>query len=253
VRRVVNLQPVDTVKLLRLLTELEREIGSFGEVPSSLSKSVSQSSEHALDAKALKSMLGNLARFIDAAQKSGELVNIWTVAGLGRDELRNVSVLSWLFDRNGSHGQGSIFLRAFLAVLKAQLPASFTVICDQDPYLVSVETHPLADKSTRVDIEIDACNFLIFIEAKIDAIEGIDQVPRLRNLVQQKAKSLRRTPIVIFLCVARNRPARAKKGLVIATWDHVAQSIETCLRQRAGGSSHLKQVFQQFGHHVRQF
>jgi hypothetical protein len=241
---------VDGPTLSKLLAQLSKAMRVSPASPFRLSEE-KPLPELSVETNALDTLLCNLNGHVDAARREGELLNVWTIAGIGRNEIRNVSVLAWLFNRNGSHGQGSAFLRAFLSTLKDQLPQSFQEISDQ--YSVSVETYPLANKETRVDIEIEAENFLIFVEAKIDALEGNFQVPRLKTLVEEKASALRRTPLVIFLCVAREGTASHSDKRVIATWDNVADSIETCLGQGMDCGVYLDRVFRQFAEHMRQF
>ena len=46
---------------------------------------------------------------IEPARSSGELLNVWSVARVRTDELRNAAILNWLLDINESHGRGARF------------------------------------------------------------------------------------------------------------------------------------------------
>lgn len=79
------------------------------------------------------------------------------VAGLGRKEVRNTAVLSWLLDPEGTHGFGRLPLQAFLRAIRHSrndIPEDYLHYCR-----VQVETNPTGENSNRVDIEIDADNF----------------------------------------------------------------------------------------------
>lgn len=54
---------------------------------------------------------------------------------------------------------------------------------------MQVETNPTGDCTNRVDIEIDADNFLLFIEVKIDANEQPEQIARYCKDAKQRSMS----------------------------------------------------------------
>ena len=110
----------------------------------------------------------------------------WEVAKLGRNEVRNSAVLAWLLDPHGNHGFGDLPLKALLSAVrecgKANFPQNVTRFCR-----VNVEKYPTGDATNRVDIEIDADNFFMLIEVKIDAYEQKDQILRYIGEAQKRA------------------------------------------------------------------
>jgi len=97
--------------------------------------------------------------------------NLLGVMGVIYDEVRHSGALAWLLDRDmrrfGTHAQGTLGFQLFLQELC--LPEEYA----QYPYWVGREVR--GDRS-RVDLEIGSRgHFLIHIENKILAEEGIDQ------------------------------------------------------------------------------
>lgn len=59
------------------------------------------------DCNLLANWLSSMRTPLDAVQASAWNFDPWEVAGLGRDEIRNTSVLAWLLNPKGSHGMGA--------------------------------------------------------------------------------------------------------------------------------------------------
>lgn len=143
--------------------------------------------------------------------KFGYGVNVWNVAGVKSDEVRNSSILSWLLDCNGSHGQGNVFLEGLLSWLadnknipqqaRENLPKPG---CTQGvQYWTRPESLPLGDKESRVDIEISG-PFVLIIEVKINATENGDQLKRYLDIAKKKA--INRKWGVLFLTRHGTKP-----------------------------------------------
>lgn len=120
---------------------------------------------------------------IEAEKQDGLMLNIWKAANLGRNEVRNSKTLRWFLDMYADHGQKALFLGAFLKCL----PEPWCSMSIEN-YWATEECCPLGNETERVDIEIDAENFLLFIEVKIDALEGDKQLERYYDTAKQKAK-----------------------------------------------------------------
>lgn len=122
----------------------------------------------------------DLVDFFKKAQSSytehrerGLGINFWQVAGIGKDELKNSTVLAWLLDCYGSHGQRDAFLQCLLTSVKHRystigvptdhFPVSSNI---NDGYRTSVEQsydeHEAASSTyrSRVDIKVDGSCFL---------------------------------------------------------------------------------------------
>lgn len=164
----------------------------------------------------------------DENRRLGNEINIWKIAQVGDDELKNSSILAWLLNCNGSHGQGDLFLVSFLKLLKRNGNFVFPNISIDKPYWTKVESLPFGDQESRIDIEIEGEQFLLFIEVKINAPETNDQLERYINIAKNKAAN--RPWVVVFLTPNGRRPSdESLHEIVISVgwyqiqkiiWDH---------------------------------
>ncbi|MBT9556496.1 MAG: PD-(D/E)XK nuclease family protein [Myxococcales bacterium] len=177
-------------------------------------------------------------------RRSGIDFNVWEVAGLEANELRIARVLGRLLDPRGPHGLEASLLRAILellerrvAALSAERDGRFPSAKDVDEagfFQVRVEFCPLGSLDDRVDIEIEASTFLLFIEVKVYAPEGQLQLDRYETAARIKARG--RPWGVLFL----TRP-----GLVLrthqthptvadASWKDVAAALSRVAQRHEG-------------------
>ena len=101
---------------------------------------------------------------IEQEKAEGKYINVWQIANIGQNEVRNSKVLRWFLDMYADHGQGKAFLNALFESI--HLSSSLPTLTQ---YRTTAESHPLGEISERVDIEIEAENLLVFIEVKIKA------------------------------------------------------------------------------------
>jgi hypothetical protein len=175
--------------------------------------------------------LANLAR------RQGDLINVWTIAGLSTVELRNASVLAWLFSANGSHGRGASIFQAFMKRLKQYHEGQFPISSDiTDHYFIYKEkTYPDSTES-RVDIVIDGMDFVAFLEVKINAPEGYEQMLKYLLLAEAKARAVgKQDYCAIFLSRERASELSSKLSpnanhVLTATWADVAGAIEDAVK-----------------------
>ncbi|MGB8900944.1 MAG: PD-(D/E)XK nuclease family protein, partial [Methylocella sp.] len=127
-----------------------------------------------------------LVQFCEAFQpifaklrREGEFVDIWSVAGLKRDELRHASVLAWFLDPNASHGFEQEIFHSWVSRMSSLQPSLW-----RRPYQVMTE---VCDGDNRVDIEISSDDFYLCVEVKIDAVEGKEQLRRYLDVATAKA------------------------------------------------------------------
>lgn len=147
-----------------------------------------------IEASQLTEFFSLLSEPLKVVQHRSLSFDPWEVAGLGRKEVRNTAVLSWLLDPEGTHGFGRLPLQAFLRAIRHSrndIPEDYLHYCR-----VQVETNPTGENSNRVDIEIDADNFFLLIEVKIDAYEQPEQVARYCS--DAKLRAMSRPWAVIF-------------------------------------------------------
>ena len=126
-----------------------------------------------------------------AYRQQGKAVDVWQLAQIGRDELRNCSILGWLLNCHGSHGQGTVFLKKLL--LHMQYRQDSTELELIDGYRVILEEsydecEPGNGKQrSRVDIVLEGPTFLLLIEAKVQSGETDNQLERYLRIGQVRA------------------------------------------------------------------
>lgn len=200
----------------------------------------------------------NLSQFFDAykkalfpvleAREAGLLLNVWKNSGLGSDEVRNSKILNWFLDCRADHGQGNIILLQFLQLL----PEPF---CNFQPqfYTSIEECCPLGRLENRVDIEIDAPEFLLFIEIKIHANESFQQLERYRGIAKKKAAG--RPWLVVYLTKDGNLPtdyldnAERLRGL---SWGRMAKAFKKYVNSQNLNNRSLW-LLSQFADHTKTF
>lgn len=212
-----------------------------------------------IDTPRLVTTLSDFWTLRDVSMKRGDLMNVWSQSGLGRDEVRNSAVLAWLFDAQGSHGLGASVLDAFCNILEDRHKGKFPVpVPMQDTYYsVMTEAYQLANSENRIDIALDGSNFTVFIEVKIDAVEGDHQLERYLKIAYEKARQFGHEDsyAVIYLTTERHSEDKNRHpNLVYANWGDIAQSISIVLRARSNPEHHFtNRVLRHFRQHIARF
>jgi hypothetical protein len=80
---------------------------------------------------------------------------------------------------------------------------------------------------SRVDIALDGTDFVIFIEVKIDALEGDGQIDKYRDLAKEKAGSLGADKYAVILLSPKRSPPH--RNVIGATWKDAAGAIQDVL------------------------
>ena len=181
-----------------------------------------------------------------AAQQQGLGVNVWQTAGLKNDEVRHSKVLKWILDCRGDHGQGN----AILLHLLKELP----LLEKYQPkrYFTTEECCPLGNQESRVDIEIDADEFLLFIEIKINAMEGRDQLQRYIDIAEAKAKD--RDWLIVYLTRNGKLPERynAHKNLKGMSWMGISKILSEYTKN-SEVNNRSAWLVKQFADHIKNF
>ena len=182
-----------------------------------------------------------------AAKRLGFAVNVWQTAGLKHNDVLNSQVLQWFLDPQANHGQGDGLLKQFLSLLPEKFQNTFI-----QHSRVLAESCPLGENSERVDIEIDTNAFLIFIEVKIDANEGLEQLDRYLHIVQRKASS--KPWMVVYLTRRAELPSthRGKQGLMAISWSQLAAAFLQ-YADAAEADNRSAWLVQQFAQHMQSF
>jgi hypothetical protein len=206
------------------------------------------------DPATFAALCGQLGSKLKQYRASGDLIDIWNVAGVGRNELRNTAVLAWMLDPRGSHGQGSALLSSVIRKIE-RLTAMIELrsISFEDVF-VSTEYRPLGSMRDRIDIRIETPRLLTFIEAKIDAGLGFEQLERYRDSVNSKAAMIANRhqancdTAVVFLTPSRSWAG--PEDTLHISWTDIASSLDE-IAETAPPLPKL--VFQSFAAHMRKF
>jgi hypothetical protein len=206
-----------------------------------------------LDPKSLEATLQALREPLAQARSAGAFLNVWSTAGLKRDEVRNTAVLASLFDPRSYPEAGPDFLWAFLQRATRSSEAFLLQKAEVlSGYTVRTEEYPLGQAESRVDLSIEGHSFLLMIEVKIDAIEGLAQLSRYDDVLRKKAIALGKRPALIYLSPRppKNLPAEA----IHATWSDVVLAARQVGRTCIGANSSLvNTLLLQFAAHAAAF
>lgn len=159
-----------------------------------------------IDAAALADLFTALEQPLQEARAAAFFFNPWDVAGLGRDEVRNTGVLAWMLDPNGSHGLRGILLDGLLVAINQanQRITTGPLMLQPGAFCrVRTEINPNGEVGDRVDIEIDARDFYLIIEVKVDAPE---QPGQLERYCKQAESVARQRPWQVIFLTPKGRP-----------------------------------------------
>ncbi len=119
------------------------------------------------------------------AAATGENFNLFAILGRETDEVRTHSaILAELLNPSGSHGQGAMFLRHFLARFETQFG-----IFDMAVDAARVRPEIWLDSNSRVDILIETDDTRIVIENKIHARDLPGQLAKYHEYAVQRPNS----------------------------------------------------------------
>jgi hypothetical protein len=190
---------------------------------------------------------------ISCARDEGALFNVWSIARLRRDEVRNSAVLAALFNPVVSGDRAVAFLNAFLdRVHGPDREALPTVDELKRGYAVQTEACPLGAADDRVDLSIEGPNFLLLIEVKIDAGEGLEQLGRYDRVLRTKAAALGKRAALVYLSPT---PALAPPvDAFYADWRCVARAARAVVQaQPTTNQTFHDHLLRQFAQHATQF
>lgn len=204
----------------------------------------------------MAAFLGSVAAVAARSQPRAATPDVWGIAGLRRDEVRNAAVLAWALDPLGSHGLGPAVLDALAGMLRRRWPYAdgdlFPFPATVGECRVRAELNPFADLSRRVDIALDGRDFTAFVEVKIAASENPEQVATYLGLAERRAVATGRSRWgVVF--VAPRAPGRLSADgprVLVATWRDVAAAIRTAVPDDTDLSY---QLLHQFAAHIEAF
>nr|WP_230975606.1 PD-(D/E)XK nuclease family protein [Acetobacter garciniae] len=181
------------------------------------------------------------------AWEAGLAINIWDVAGLGYNEGRNSAVLAWLLDPRGTHGWGSRVLRDLLHLAHMRHADWPNLEDSLNNISVTSECWPMGSVTDRVDIAIDGDDFVLFIEIKIRAQEGEEQLVRYVKAAEAKRQvTNKRWGLVLYLSSAA--PVDPPDEVALINWQDVGDILIHTPQDGFNGA-----ITQQFAQHIRKF
>lgn len=212
--------------------------------------SASAEARHELSAERLGQVLSELKPALDHANASGAFVNVWRVAGLGRKERRAADALAWLLEPRGDHGLRTAPIDALFDALQEASPG-----CPRptDPMRCSirVEDRPMYSDRDRVDLVVDHPELLLFVEIKVDATEGVEQLRRYAEAAEDMARCAGR-PAWRVAYLTRSTTRALEGGIIPLIW----RDLSRAMRSRLAGTtpaSHARTMIKQLLDHFARF
>lgn len=230
-----------------------------------------------IDSMALESFFQDFDLAVEpirAVKKQGFALNVWKAAGLKKDEVKNGQVLKWFLDWRGDHGQENEILKMFLEILPEQFHSPKNQTLEEKKnylmnYSVTAESHyfsvndlcmdtreEINDQSirrnSRIDIEIDASEFLLFIEVKINANEGKGQLQRYYDIAKKRADG-RKKWAIIYLTKDGKLPKQYSTSEYIGiSWARVSEKLSEYAEQK-DINNRGAWLAKQFADHIKSF
>lgn len=202
-----------------------------------------------IGAEKLTNVLQLLSGPLKNVGQSGESANVWAIAGLKRNEVRNASALAALWSPSVFPQTAAPFLAEFLDRLpnwdrrfsRDELAAG---------YVVRTEECPMGDLGNRVDISIETSESLLMIEVKIDAPESESQVSRYNQILDRKARLLGKQSSLILL-----GPRPPTSGVALhANWGDISAAARNVIGERKfANQTFADHLLRQFAIHVSNF
>lgn len=211
-----------------------------------------------VDVVALADFLQKVGPAADRARLDGLMLNVWSIAGLGRDEVRTTKVLAWVLDCRGSHGLGSAVLDSLVDLLLARPEnEQLAGLGIGKNYTVHAEHCAFADRTNRIDVAVMLPKAVLLIEAKIGAVQGKDQIERYRQVAADKARSLGTHGTASGTTVEAPKghvlylttKAELNEGVVSVTWRDVAKAVRQAVAAAGAAKTLSGEIMMQFARH----
>lgn len=179
-------------------------------------------------------------RHEDRMSEHGYMFNIFSIMKMERDEVRTHSaMIAELLNPKGRHGQGAVFLKAFLSTLKPQLvnhaePQKNILLDKLDCSIVKVfKEKSFSGGGDRIDIYVDFKDTLLIIENKIDARDGDKQLQRYDNIGKVSKKKYCLLYLTKYGTEAEDRSSCGVNYSCISYKEHIREWLETCIKEVA--------------------
>lgn len=233
-------------------SQLEKWQQFFSEWKSFTSTTPIEKKSTKFDCEQFEKFVCAFSKPYDEYRRSGAFMNIWRITGLGKDEVKNSAVLSWMLDRTANHGQDSAILEKLMEFVESISDIGIdSETIRENNYWVKTESLPLDEIHSRVDIEVESSAFLIFIEVKISAPETSNQLERYIDLVKYKAAG--KPWVVIFLTpTGRNaKDIKLHEWIIPISWKQLAVILDKYSYELNSGF--MRHTFKSYADFIRDF
>lgn len=196
--------------------------------------------------------------------------NVWTLAGLKRDEVQATACLAALLNPALSGALASRLLQELL--VESGLSNADLYFGADKSYTVQTERYFPGDKTTRMDLVVEGEDVLLSIEVKVDALEGdgprdtaCSDTARFTSF-EEKQHSLKQFTRIIdrtkklaaergkrwFVLIISRYPLREIGEANQITWSGIAQSIQR-MQSNFEVLTYQQQLMMAFSDHIKRF
>lgn len=167
--------------------------------------------------------------------------NIFSVLGVEHLEATHSRFLAWLLDCTESHEQGALFFRH----LGKHLGLCDGFVAQASQHCDYQVVQELSGRESRIDIAIHHKRFLLFIENKVNAVEGYKQTQReFCDLLRLVDKSSGQLPFAVFLSPSGTPPSDQENDWTALSYQKVHEQLLAALHEVRSGK--VRSLVQQY-------
>ena len=220
--------------------------------------SVPAEPEPPIDSGVFREFVQTFATQYPSYCQSGLLTNVWQIARVGRDELRNSQILAWILDCTGDHGHQSRTLEMLVEHANSlaehtestaeKIPIAEIV---RGGYVTRTEAtyYNTGETDSRVDIEIEGPGFYLVLEVKVDAGETGNQLRRYAAIAEQKRTTGRKAMVIFLTPSGRSPTEEGLRSIIIpVSWRQFAALLKA--ECAALPDTMSRSLFAQFADHI---
>jgi len=154
--------------------------------------------------------------------------NIFQILNISRTEIRHSNFLAWLFDPNGTHGLGKLFLIKFLRDI-----ATSDIATDLDEFEIedlNFNNVELLREWRNIDILIVFDTLVICIENKVDIQDHSNQLAKYRAIVNDSFKKHKK--VFVYLTPTGESPITSKEREFYApySYEEITEQVDRILQ-----------------------
>ncbi len=186
------------------------------------------------------------------ARAKGERFNVFSILGMESDEVKTHSaLLADLLNPQGSHSQGTVFLRLFFAMLRENFPQQKFKweLSDDESNYFTVTVEASRSGYGRIDILIESSKKCMVIENKIYAGDQERQLGRYYDYAEGKFNE--EDIAVIYLTLDGAEPndytlgeLSEDKVLCVSYSQHIIKWLDECMKETVRIAHIRETIFQ---------